>query len=284
MLNLFASTAYDFFAIVDTGVADVTVPGMLVTAVAGSNHLEVVSSPTDASVWAQLLGVAGTGLTVAPGAATNARSTAAVTGSNPSLTLNAGSTLHLGRPFNPALGIGAIAVPIALAAARSAIISLTTPEAGKPALVPAPAVTSSTGGSLTVYIDGPLDTGGLALESFTLRISPANSGNSSRLRAHVAKNPALVLEEVDGSLPNIVVSDIAAQAHKVSAAAQAGVFVGTFTASVTVYDLPSDTSFDITAEAVSSISRCLPADSVLRPATRAATPFATPPTAPGRIT
>lgn len=280
--NLFASTTYELIALVDTGVPDVTVPGMLVTAVAGSNHLDVVSSPTDASAWAQLLRVAGTGLVVAPGTGPNGHSTAAVTGSNALPTLEVGSTLNLARPFNPS-SVGVTAVPVALSAARSPAVLLTTIEAGKPALVPAPAVTSTTGGSLTIYVDGPLDTGGLALESFTLRISPANAGNNTRLQAHAASSPAFVLGVTGGALPSVVASDVTALPHKVSAAAQAGVFVGTFTASVTVYDLPSDTAFDITAEAVSSISRCIPSDSALRPATRAATPLATPPTPPGRL-
>lgn len=284
ILNLFASTTYQLIALVDTGVGDIAIPGMLVTGTAGSNHLEVVSAPADASAWAQLLGVAGTGLLVAPAPTVGARSTVAVTGSNPNPSLSAGSTLNLGRPFDPAFGLGVTAVTLALTAARSAAVTVTTAEAGKPALVPAPAVTSTTGGTLTVNIDGPLDTGGLALESFTLRISAANAGNNSRLEAHLAKNPALVLEEVDGGLPNLVVTGITAQIHKASAAAQAGVFVGSFTGSVVVYDLPSDTAFDLTVEAVSSISRCLPTDSILRPTARASTLLATPPTAPGRIT
>ena len=273
--NLVAETAYELSAYLDTGLGVTAIPGMTASVESGTTVVTITSGPLDRSgVWVAALRAQGIGIRVG----TPENEGFAVLGDNAATQLLAGQQLVLEHAYT---GPQAVAGEVYLATPRSAPVLFTTANRGKPAVAPAPLLSAVSGGSFKADLSGPLDTGGVALESFTLRLVTATAAHDAALTAHFARNPALVATAVvdaDTGYTTVVVKGITA-VHHTSRAVDVGVFIGEYTGSYDMYDLPANTTFDVSVEPVSQVSLCL-ADAdeiVLRPAARNTTTRAVEP-------
>ena len=269
LTNLVAETNYELVAHLDTGLVAQSIAGMTVSVSAGSTVLDIVARPSSTvSTWIAALRLPGAGLHL------GGSNYVTLGDTNGDTELLVGQQLQLAHAYT---GATVTAATVALAAARSDVLQFTTANRDKPAVAPAPVLVSVSGGTVFVVASSPSDTGGVSLESFTIRMVPNNSGNNTRLTNHLVRNTNLVTEvESTTGYTAVVRSDVSAVANTATVGVTAGVFIGTFSGAHTFANLPSETTFDITVEPVSQVSLCLQdvSEVVLRPYIRVATTVA----------